>query len=316
MKSIFYLVVSITTLGIAMLGQRGQVAGQEPLRPVATLTSVFPVSGPPRQYELVQQILEFPPGGATREHTHGGPAFVTVIEGQSTITEGSTEKVYGPGQTYTEAEGVAITASNRTNSRTRVLASFLLSPGAVQTLNRPYSPAPPVPAVTTFISRTTLGTQPAEFEVRQVVNRFAPGAVLPLHTHGGPALAMVIEGEVTFDVGDVQQKRTAGGFFEENDTKLVHQVRNTGAGPATVVITFLIPQGAAMTTFVTPSSPPAPASPPLSTVAIRPPPTGDGGLASDQTETVLNSLYIGSLSGLVLVIVAKGVQMAHRRRQV
>src|SRR5205809_7720680 len=127
MKWIFSLVAALAAVVIAMSVPGGRVRGEEAPLPVVKFASVFPVSGTPRQYELVQQILDFPPGAATREHSHGGPAFVTVLEGQSTITEGNNEKVYGRGQTYTEAEGVALTASNRSNSRTRVLASFLLS---------------------------------------------------------------------------------------------------------------------------------------------------------------------------------------------
>src|SRR6266542_6122607 len=199
MKWIFSLVAVLAAVVIAMSVPGGRVSGEEAPLPVVKFASVFPVSGAPRQYELVQQILDFPPGGATREHSHDGRAFVTDLEGQSTIREGASEKVYGPGETYTEVEGAVLTAFNKGNVRTRVLASFLLSPGAPQTINRPDSPVPAIPAVPTYLSRSTFGTQPAEFEVRQVVNEFAPGAVQPLHTHGGPGIAMVIEGEVSFE---------------------------------------------------------------------------------------------------------------------
>jgi quercetin dioxygenase-like cupin family protein len=287
MKWIFSFVAGLAMVLIAMSVPDGRASGDEPPRPVVKFASVFPVSGPPRQYELVQQILDFPPGGATREHSHGGRAFVTVLEGQSTIRDGAGEKVYGPGETYTEVEGALLTAFNKGNVRTRVFASFLLSPGALQTINRPDSPVPAIPAVPVYLSRSTFGTQPAEFEVRQVVNEFAPGAVQPLHTHGGPGIAMVIQGEVTFEAEGVNLKRTPGGFFVENDPHLAHLARNTGNGPATVVITFLIPKGAPQTTFVTPpdASAGAPVVGPSGAVAavpvaIRAPSTGDGGLLS------------------------------------
>jgi quercetin dioxygenase-like cupin family protein len=282
MKSILYLVLGIATMALAAMLSGGRATAQEPPRPSVKFASVFPVAGSPRQYELVQQVLEFRPGASTYEHTHGGPAFVTVLEGQSTILEAGVERTYGPGQTYSEGQGVALTAMNKSSGTTRVLASFLLSPGAPQTINRLDSPRPAVAAVTTSISRTTLGTLPAEFELRQVVNDFAPGALQPLHSHGGPALAMVIQGEITFEIGETKLRRTAGEFFVENDTSLVHQARNTGTGPATVAITFLIPKGAPMTTFVTAPSQPAPgvgaAGQPEAVSQIRPPATGDGWL--------------------------------------
>src|SRR6266550_1650803 len=105
MKSIFSVAACMVAVVIAILAPDGQASGEEPPRPLVKFASVFPVSGAPRQYELVQQILDFPPGGATREHSHGGRAFVTVLEGQSTIREGVEEKVFGTGETYTEMEG-------------------------------------------------------------------------------------------------------------------------------------------------------------------------------------------------------------------
>jgi quercetin dioxygenase-like cupin family protein len=299
MKWIFSFVAGLAMVLIAMSVPEGKASGEEPPRPVVKFASVFPVSGPPRQYELVQQILDFPPGGATREHSHGGRAFVTVLEGQSTVREGASEKVYGPGETYTEVEGAVLTAFNKGNVRTRVLASFLLSPGALQTINRPDSPVPAIPAVPAYLSRSTFGTQPAEFEVRQVVNEFAPGAVQPLHTHSGPGIAMVIEGEVTFEVAGQNLRRLPGGFFVENDPHLAHLARNSGSGPATVVVTFLIPKGQPQTTFVTPpdTAASAPVVRPSGAVAavpivIRAPSTGDGGLLSG-SRTSSDRLAVG-----------------------
>jgi len=316
MKPILYLVLGFATVGLATLAGGGIVAAQEPPRPNTKYASAFPVSGSARQYELVQQVLEFRPGASTYEHTHGGPAFVTVLEGQSTILEGNVERTYGPGQTWSEAQGVALTAMNKSSGTTRVLASFLLSPGSPQTINRLDSPRPAVAAVTTSVSRTTLGTQPAEFELRQVVNEFVPGALLPLHTHGGPALAMVIQGEITFEVGETKLRRTAGQFFVENDTTLVHQARNTGTGPATVAITFLIPKGAPMTTFVTAPSQPAPgvvaAGQPSGVSLIRPPSTGDGSLLTRQPSD--GQHLRGEAALLVGVVVLVGVTLRFVRR--
>src|SRR5262245_15336247 len=66
------------------------------------LTSTFPYSGAPAQYEVVNQVLDFANGAGTREHRHGGPAFVTVLDGQITRRSGGDVKVYNPRQTFGE----------------------------------------------------------------------------------------------------------------------------------------------------------------------------------------------------------------------
>jgi hypothetical protein len=119
---------------------------------------------------------------------------------------------------------------------------------------------------------------------------------------------MVTNGELAFrtSVGEVRLR--PGETY--TDIGAAHDTRNAAAGPASVVVTFLIRKGEPLTTFLTTAPPPA------SAPAIRPPATGDGGLAPDQQETVLDALFMGSLSGLALVVVAKRVHTARRGPQV
>ena len=164
----------------------------DPAPATLRLTSSFPYTAAPSQFDVVNQVLEFANGAGTREHRHGGDAFVTVLEGQITRLSGDDVRNYAPRQTFTEPKDSL--HSVRGTGRTRVYASFLLSPGAVQTVNDPNYAAPEVLNTAPVVQKTTVVTQPAEFTVTQLVYDFAPGAVLPLHKHGGNGLATVMEG--------------------------------------------------------------------------------------------------------------------------
>jgi quercetin dioxygenase-like cupin family protein len=262
------LLVAIVALQ-ASLGARPS-EGQEPPRPTQRFLSTFPVSAAPAQYDLVEQVLDFAPGAATRLHMHGGRGFVTVVEGQVTRHEGGVESVFGPGQTFIEEPGVLMSVSNKGSVKARVFASFLLSPGVPQTINHPDSPAPAQLATVAYLSHN-LGTQPSEFTLTQAVVDFGPSAYQPRHHHGGPGLLMVIDGEVTFrtDAGEVRRK-PGETFADIGDP---HDALNVGSGTSTTVVTFLIRKGEPQTTFLSTTAAQSAAS-------IRPPATGDAGLMS------------------------------------
>jgi len=248
-------------------------AGEEPPRPTQRIASSFNVSIVPGQYDVVNQILDFPQGAATRLHQHGGQAFVTVIEGKVTRREGNIESTFGPGQTFIEVPGALHTVTNKGSVRARVFASFLLSPGAPQTINHLGEAAPGVSPTATFLARTTLNTQPGELTLTQAIVDFAPGAVQPLHRHGGQGLVMVIDGEVAFTNSGGEVRLKPGGTFA--DLGDPHDARNLSPGTSTTAVTFLVRKGEAQTTFLAAADSPTAAG---TSPTIRPPVTGDGGL--------------------------------------
>jgi quercetin dioxygenase-like cupin family protein len=242
---------------LMLIGLSGVVAGAgflygdkvdaaDPDPATIRFVSSFPISRPPAQYDLVHQVLDFAPGAGTREHRHSGPGFVTVLEGLSYRKEGNVVTAFGPRETYSEPEGAL--HSVRATGRTRVFASFLLSPGATQTLNDPNFAAPEVLQTTPMLSRTTLGTQPSEFNLTQLVVDLGPGAVLPWHRHEGAGIATVLEGEAVFRTSSGEVRRTANGMFLDVTSR--HEIRNPGAAKATVLITVLVPKDTTVTTYL------------------------------------------------------------------
>jgi quercetin dioxygenase-like cupin family protein len=244
----FFVVVSLLAAFWAMSPPTS--AADPPPAATLRLTSTFPYSGPPAQFDIVNQVLDFASGAGTREHRHGGPAFVTVLDGQLSRRSDDEVSVYNPRQTFLEPPGSL--HSVRGTGRTRIFASFLLSPGAPQTINDPNYPAPEALNTTPILSKMTVNTQAAEFTVTQLVYDFAPGAVLSLHKHGGQGLATVFEGELTFRSDDGEVRRAANTSY--SNLNAAHEVRNSGTTSATLLVVVLLPRSAEVTTFLSPGS--------------------------------------------------------------
>ena len=92
-------------------------------------------------------------------------------------------------------------------------------------------------------------SMPEDFKAMMVVVDFPPGAVFPLHSHGGPVVAMVIEGEITLVQNGVSKVYKAGEGFNE-PLGQIHEARNKGTTKAAVAVTYLLPKGAQPDIFV------------------------------------------------------------------
>ncbi len=84
-------------------------------------------------------------------------------------------------------------------------------------------------------------------EISKVIE-FPPGAGVPLHTHGGPVLDLVLDGAVTVREDGVETVHEAGESFTEMAGHM-YVVFNTGEVPAHVAATWLLTEGAELTTL-------------------------------------------------------------------
>jgi quercetin dioxygenase-like cupin family protein len=92
-------------------------------------------------------------------------------------------------------------------------------------------------------------TMARPFTVHQQVLDLAPGAQSPVHMHGGPEMVLVLQGEVTFLLADTNRVvRLAAGESYVIPAETFLQVRNDSNSDASFVVTFLLPEGAALTT--------------------------------------------------------------------
>ena len=85
---------------------------------------------------------------------------------------------------------------------------------------------------------------------------FAPGAFMPLHTHGGLTLITVLDGQMTRRAHGADHTFSRGESWVEYPDE-VHAAGNQTRDPATILVTFLLPAGATATTVAAGAPSPA-----------------------------------------------------------
>ena len=98
-------------------------------------------------------------------------------------------------------------------------------------------------------SRFVVTNAPAQTDLVQLVVDFEPRAWTSLHTHGGQAINLVLEGEITLRHGGMDRPYKAGQSWTDS-TSQVHAAGNTGSGKARLLTNFLLPKGAPQITVV------------------------------------------------------------------
>jgi quercetin dioxygenase-like cupin family protein len=94
---------------------------------------------------------------------------------------------------------------------------------------------------------------PQQAELVQLVVDFPSGAWTSWHTHGGQAINLVLEGEITLRHAGMEHPYRAGQAWTDSSGQ-VHAAGNTGSGKARLLTNFLLPRGAPQTTAVQESS--------------------------------------------------------------
>ncbi len=233
---------------LALLGQ-SIAFGDSPSAPTTTLKSTFPVTSAPQQFQVVQQVLDFPQGAWTPAHSHGGQAFVMIAKGVVTQFSDGKLTTYKVGDTWTETPGHVHQAGNTTSSPARTLVTFLLPPGAQQTTPHDLADARPSTVKTTAVkSQFDVQAVARPFDVIEMQLDYAPGQVLPSHTYGGPAFVTVLDGQLTARVGGADKIYKAGESWSETAGQF-SEVRNEASAPASAFVTVLLPKGMTLTTL-------------------------------------------------------------------
>lgn len=133
---------------------------------------------------------------------------------------------------------------------TLILALLLLTWQHGQVFSQPVASGP---------TKVYEGKMALQLDVIQVILDFAPGQWTPPHTHGGQAFNTVVEGEITRRANGAEQIFKPGESWTETIDQ-VHAVGNTGSKKARLMVTWLLPKGAQLTT-VHPAMPTVAATP-------------------------------------------------------
>jgi quercetin dioxygenase-like cupin family protein len=111
---------------------------------------------------------------------------------------------------------------------------------------QPSAQLPPGPR-TVHQSAMEIAMPSAPFDAVQMVLDFAPGAWTPPHSHGGDVLITVLAGTMTVRDGQGERTYAAGQTWIEQAGD-VHAAGNAGSTPARLLATFILADGAPLTT--------------------------------------------------------------------
>jgi quercetin dioxygenase-like cupin family protein len=89
----------------------------------------------------------------------------------------------------------------------------------------------------------------AQADLVQLVVDFEPSAWTSLHTHGGQAINLVLEGEITLRHNGKDHPYKAGQSWTDRKGQ-VHAAGNVGQGKTRLLTNLLIPKGAPQITVV------------------------------------------------------------------
>lgn len=267
----FVIVALLLTFGMAPA-----VAADDP--PGNTVRHQFrtdglPVSGPA---EMIKFVLDFAPGAQTPLHTHPGLVIATVLEGALTFSHDGIETTYRVGETFPEPPNLVGFARNASTGRTRMMISIVAPKGAAPSTPQPGGPSPaPPPPTTLYLFRTDVTIPSGAYEVAHTVFDFVPGAQTLPHIHPGQVFTTVLEGAIAFRVEGTAKVYGVGESFVEQPG-VVGQAVNAAQAKTTLLVTFILPKGAALSAPVT-----APVTaPPTASAPSAPPRTGGGGEAA------------------------------------
>ena len=126
----FRIVLSILAVLILIVFAAPGSGQMSAPQPVTVALKVFPITVTAGDYELVNQVLDLPPGSSVPKHIHGGPVVVTVVSGQLTQVDATGERVVKAGESWTEKVGAEHSVMNKGTETTRLVASYLIPKGA------------------------------------------------------------------------------------------------------------------------------------------------------------------------------------------
>jgi quercetin dioxygenase-like cupin family protein len=229
------------------------VLGQDlPPGPNLLHKSSFKATDVPVQFDVINLVLEFPPGASTPVHTHGGQGIVTILEGELVHRpQGGQAQILTVGESFIETPGHAHAAANESDAPARVLFTVLLPEGAELTMVQGAASGQELPPGPNVVYRSSFAATdvPAQFDVMNLALEFPAGAATPLHTHGGQGIVTVLEGTLVHrpEGGQVQTLAAGDSFIETPGH--AHTAANESGEPARVIFTILLPEGAELTTL-------------------------------------------------------------------
>jgi quercetin dioxygenase-like cupin family protein len=245
--------LSVLLVTVAMVAACSGASANAPAKP-------SPPSGPVTKYrnvlpgltagapiDLVQTILDFAPGAGSVVHTHKGPNLATVLQGQITIKTSSGDRQWSAGDALLEPLNQPVQAVNMGSGEAMVAGAFPVPHGSKPTASVAGQPAPTTPNKTLYSYTLDSPSISGGYSLVQQVLDFAPGSQTPKHRHGGPGAITIVQGQLSLDSDGAEKTYNVGDSFTETPGQTL-QAFNRGSTALIVVASFLVPDGAQLTT--------------------------------------------------------------------
>lgn len=126
-------IIRIALFGIAGLMGLTELLANAQMMPRHNTIVAFetmPITVRAGDYDIVNQVIDVPPGATIPNHYNGGPAVVSLLSGKLAITGANGMRVLLAGQSTTVQSGYRHFAANTGTSTARLSVSYLIPRGA------------------------------------------------------------------------------------------------------------------------------------------------------------------------------------------
>jgi quercetin dioxygenase-like cupin family protein len=240
-------VAALTASGL-LLAAGGTAIGQQsgPPAPPPVIETRIEAPGLDGPRDMVQRMLVLPPGVVVPPHTHPGPNFNTLVDGDVTLIIEGTEQPHHAGDTWIEPADVVHFGQVGPNGARLITATLVPAtapqsvPADAAGLNVPSGPPPPPALIERRIEALDVEGG------RDVINDllvYPPGVVVAPHTHPGPNFVTLIAGQITLTRPD-----SDGDTVYDAPTNWVEQTDElhwamVGDDGATLFTSTIVPRG-------------------------------------------------------------------------
>ena len=247
MKRLIVLIVAAAVMTACGGSSTPVAAKPSPPGPVTKYRNVLAGQTAIAPIDLIQSVLYFAPGGASTVHKHPTAFLATVLQGQITLKTPSGEKQSSAGEVILEPLNQPVQAVNMGSTDAMTVVAYPVPHGAKPTVQVAGQPAPATPNKTMYTFTLDSPAISGGYSVVQQVLDFAPGAQTLKHRHGGPGVITVLQGQVTLSTDGIEKTYNVGDSFSETPGQTL-QAFNHGSAELIVVATYLLPDGAQLTT--------------------------------------------------------------------
>ena len=211
---------------------------------IMQLRASFTVSDPPEApFQAHQSMLLFVPGAEAPLHYHGGPGYITILQGELTLFEDGEENVYQAGDSLVETTDKLYRGGNYTDEDTVLMVTYLIPEGEDVTtvVDDPEAPEPPEISPEPLAETVhEFPDSPESFELIHTTASIGAGSETGTVAGDGDTLLTAVTGELDVTI-DGETNTLSAGSAIVIDAEQEYSLQNAGAEEVLVMSTELAP---------------------------------------------------------------------------